>query len=100
MGAEHPQQLPGLQYRVALRIAGAIRAPTKDCTERRCASAGQLKRIANLMQSAGMEVPDWMRSLPKEKPHLKQLKRDKRKAAEAAVGGGQKGKKRKKKEKG
>ena len=37
------------------------------------------------MQSAGMEVPDWMRSLPKEKPHLKQLKHDKRKAAEAAA---------------
>ena len=46
-----------------------------------------------------MEVPDWMRNLPKEKPHLKRLKRDKRKAAEAAVGGGQKGKKGRKKRK-
>ena len=31
-----------------------------------------------MMQSAGMEVPDWMRNLRKEKPHLKQLKHDKR----------------------
>ena len=38
------------------------------------------------MQSAGMEVPDWMRSLKKEKPHLKQLKHDKRKAVEATAG--------------
>ena len=37
------------------------------------------------MQSAGMEVPDWMRSLKKEKPHLKQLKHDKRKAAKAVA---------------
>lgn len=47
--------------------------------------AGQLRRVANMMQSAGMEVPDWMRNLRKEKPHLKQLKHDKRKAAAAAV---------------
>lgn len=40
------------------------------------------------MQSAGMEVPDWMRNLRKEKPHLKQLKADMRKAAEAATAAG------------
>ena len=40
------------------------------------------------MQSAGMEVPDWMRNLRKEKPHLKQMKADKRKAAEAATAAG------------
>ncbi len=41
-----------------------------------------------MMQSAGMEVPDWMRNLRKEKPHLKQLKHDKRKAQAAATANG------------
>ncbi|CAL5219648.1 g1528 [Coccomyxa viridis] len=50
--------------------------------------SGQLRRIANLMQSSGMAVPDWMRNLRKEKPHLKQLKHDKRKAQAAATATG------------
>ena len=33
------------------------------------------------MHQSGMEVPDWMRHMKKEKPHLKQLRHDKRKAA-------------------
>ncbi len=40
------------------------------------------------MQSSGMAVPDWMRNLRKEKPHLKQLKHDKRKAQAAATATG------------
>ena len=38
--------------------------------------AGQLRRIANLMQSSGMEVPAWMLQLRKEKTVLKQRLKD------------------------
>lgn len=40
--------------------------------------AGQLRRIANLMQSSGMEVPAWMLQLRKEKTILKQRLKDRK----------------------
>ncbi|CAL8467872.1 g7410 [Coccomyxa elongata] len=40
--------------------------------------AGQLRRIANLMHSSGMEVPAWMLQLRKEKTVLKQRLKDRK----------------------
>ncbi len=42
-------------------------------------SAGQLRRIANLMLSSGMEVPAWMLHLKKEHTVLKQRLKDENK---------------------
>ena len=42
-------------------------------------AAGQLKRVASLMQACGMPVPAWMTQLPKAPTVLKQQQKDRRK---------------------